>query len=50
MTFCHNHLTEDIKYWLKSNSANQDDIKVHTQEIKYLIKKKIKDEFEDKLK
>ncbi|KAF0758335.1 CG-1 domain-containing protein, partial [Aphis craccivora] len=27
LIFCHNHLIQDIKYWLKSNNATQDDMK-----------------------
>lgn len=49
LTFCLNHLIQDIKHWLKSNNANQEDIKIYTHEIKYLIDTKIENEFESKL-
>lgn len=42
-------MIQDIKHWLKSNNATQDDMKVYTHEIKYLLNIKIKNEFENKL-
>jgi len=37
LTFCHSHLICDVKHWLHTYNANQDDLKVYLNEIKSLI-------------
>lgn len=49
LIFCHNHLIRDVKQWLHTNNAIQDDFKVYINEIKYLIEIKNENEFDKKL-